>query len=313
MKKLFFEVAKGGAIFGAVVNKGGAMETETISKHGRKSKSQMSRGNFLEIKMKKSVFSMIMAVAIFYAAYGQVENPISDNQQMIIPGKGVSQELLTEFQKIFEKFSGKSEEISSILDTQSNLTAENSNVCKENVDSKFYTLLSDEEQNRMFVIYVQMDDKQRKEQKIQFVSPVFSSSSSVFPKPHSPHELQLKFWNDPSQFPRERDGQRFEIWIDGVKVENNALNSYKTIDFAGYFVSVLHVAEKDKDYQFRVNLWTITGYKDFCEKYFDKPVSIDKLLEIKPRIKIEGWVQYENIMFQDGSTWHGFMMFAPKE
>ena len=92
------------------------------------------------------------------------------------------------------------------------------------------------------------------------------------------------------------------------------LNSYTTTDFSGYFVSVLHATEKMSEYQFRVDLWTITGYKDFCQKYFDKPISLDKLLEIKPRIGFSSRIShYENIIFQDGSKWHGFTMFPSKE
>ena len=268
---------------------------------------------------------MIMAVALLSTTNGHdkhndIENidcSISDNQQIIVPGKGVSRELLTEFQIILKKCLEKSEETSSILVTQPNLITGSNDVCgkRDSPDERFYNL-SDEEQNRMYVIYVQMDDKQRKEQEIIFVSPMFSSPNTVFPQPHSPLSDQLKFWNDPTQIFKERDKQKFEIWIDGVKVDNNVLNSYTATDFSGYFVSVLHAVERFNE--FRVDLWTTTGYQDFCQKYFDQPVSIDKLLEIKPRIGFcsdlekhsYSFVLYENIMFA-GSQRHSFALYPP--
>jgi len=289
-------------------------------KNGANSKSHIIWG----IIKKKTLLPVIMAVALLSATNGHekresIEQPISDHQQMIVPGKGVSQELLTEFQRILKKCLEKSEETPSIFVTQPNLITGSSDVCgkRDSPDDRFYNL-SDEEQNRMYVIYVQMDDKQRKDQEIIFVSPMFSSPSTVFPQPHSPLSDQLKFWNDPTQIFKERDKQKFEIWIDGVKVDNNALNSYTTTDFSGYFVSVLQIAEKRTESHFRVDLWTTTGYQDFCQKYFDQPVSMDKLLEIKPRIGFcsdhekhsYSFVLYENIMFA-GSYRHSFALYPP--
>ena len=303
--------------------------SRSASENGAISKNQMSSGNFWGINVKKSALSIIMAFAVLSTTHGQVENLTSDNQQMIVPGKGVSQELLTEFQRILDKCLEKKDEMPSLFAPLSNLTENSGNVCKagESSDDKFYKL-SEDEQNRMYIIYVQMDEKQRKEQEIVFISPILSSPYSVFPKHHSPLSPHLKLWKDPSQFSKGRDNQKFEIWIDGVKVDNNVLNSYTATDFSGYFVSVLEATEKIN--QFRVDLWTKTGYDDFCQKYFDKPISIDKLLEIKPRIgfftqrdkdsrekdadeKNYAFSFYENIILQDGSTLHSFMMFRSKE
>ena len=62
MKKAVYNLAIGAA----VANQGGAMEADTISKHGRNSKSHTSRGNILNICMNsmKFIFLMFIAFAI---------------------------------------------------------------------------------------------------------------------------------------------------------------------------------------------------------------------------------------------------------
>ena len=74
------------------------------------------------------------------------------------------------------------------------------------------------------------------------------------------------------------------IWIDGEKVDNSALNSYKPTDFVRYFLSSLLRSGGQKD-EYRVDLWTEAGHKKFAEQFFEQPVSIDKLLEIEPGIR----------------------------
>ena len=268
------------------------------------------------------VFAVCLSLHLFSPVRGHANITNSEGlddisvNSLIVPGQGVSEDLLNEFREILDKCLKKEEEVATIVLTQpqpslANLSDSSNNVCEapDLPDLRFFGL-PDEEQNRLYVIYFQMDENQRKEQEMAFISPFFPSSSTVFPNPHSPISNQLSFWADPSAFPRGRDKQKFEVWIDGIKVENNILNSYTTTDFAGYFVSVLTAAPQISEFQFRVDLWTKTGYQEFCENYFDKPISIDKLLEIRPRMSFSSKsVLYENMLFQDDGTFHGYTMF----
>ena len=55
--------------------KNSAMEAETISKHGRSSKSQMSRGNFFRLSLALSVVVIASAVAFFSCKNDETEDP----------------------------------------------------------------------------------------------------------------------------------------------------------------------------------------------------------------------------------------------
>ena len=79
------------------------------------------------------------------------------------------------------------------------------------------------------------------------------------------------------------EDKKCSIWIDGEKVENSTLNSYKTSDFFRYYSSSLH-RSGGRTGEYRMDLWTETGLKKFSEQLYEQPVSIDKLLEIEPKI-----------------------------
>ena len=55
-----------------VANHSGAMGAETISKNGHSSKSQMSRGNFFRIYMKKYFLILSVMICFAFSAYSQM-------------------------------------------------------------------------------------------------------------------------------------------------------------------------------------------------------------------------------------------------
>jgi len=183
-------------------------------------------------------------------------NPVTDNDRMITPGKGVSQELLTEYQTIVDKYFDK--------ETKGNT----------NESVKLYwksEYLSEEDWSQLYVIYVQMTDEQKEKQKITFsAGMVGDMSGQTYPPSKKRYDSWIK-------------DQKYHIWIDGKKVDNSVLKSQKTTDFVYSFISSLTRSGK-KD-EFRVDLWTKTGYENLRQHFFEQPVSVSKLLEIEPDIK----------------------------
>ena len=110
---------------------------------------------------------------------------------------------------------------------------------------------------------------QKKEQIISFLEPLPYLNTALPPNQQS-YDKWIK-------------DKKCQIYIDDEKVDNSALNSYKTNDFVMYFTSSLR-RNGGKPDEYRVDLWTETGFKKFNEQFFEKPVSIDKLLEIEPEI-----------------------------
>jgi len=185
---------------------------------------------------------------------GDIVNTVIGEDNIITRGKGVSQELLTKYQEIVSKY------------------LEKSSTGKPGESDKFYwksDYLSVEDWSRLYVIYVQMTYNQQKEQMISFLGP-----PPVLSKAYPPHQNLYDLW---------MEDKKCNIWIDGEKIDNSALNSYKTTDFVIYFTSSLR-RSGGKTGEYRVDLWTETGHKKFSEQFFEQPVSIDKLLEIEPKI-----------------------------
>jgi len=180
--------------------------------------------------------------------------PITDKDGMITRVKGVSQEMLSGYQKIVNKY----------LDKQSTGNP-------DKID-KFYwksDSLSEEDWTRLYAIFVQMTPDQQKGQMISFWGP-----SPYFEKAYPPNQGSYGIWVE---------DKNCKIWIDGEKVENSVLNSHKTTDFSRYFTSKLFRSGGRTD-EYRVDLWTEAGLKKFNEQLYGQPVSIDKLLEIEPKI-----------------------------
>jgi len=86
---------------GAVANQSGAMEAETILKHGRSSKSQMSRGN-----KKRGIGITIACVAILFCVsftFKFHESSVSNTDQIIGMWKMVSTDMEGEMLKTITK------------------------------------------------------------------------------------------------------------------------------------------------------------------------------------------------------------------
>ncbi len=219
-----------------------------------------------KITSKKRAWCIIIAlIPIFIAAScafstksaePDAENPSIDFEQVITRGNGVSPELVTEYQTIVGKY------------------FEKSIICNSDQLDKFYwktAQLSEKDWTRLYTIYVQMDRDQQKEQKIRFgEAPRYFDSRKAF------HINQLNYdgW---------KTDKNCNIWIDGRKVDNNVLNSHERTDFFAWHISSLSKA--GNEYDFRVDFWTEAGFKEFSKQMFEQPVSIGKLLEIRPDIQ----------------------------
>jgi len=68
-----------------------------------------------------------------------------------------------------------------------------------------------------------------------------------------------------------KNDQKFGVWIDGNRIDNNILNNYNFSDFSTYTVSKLHknAVNYGKHY-FQVNLMTNSHYKEYLKKKPDE-------------------------------------------
>jgi len=226
-----------------------------------------------------SVF--IAAISVFSTkTIAQSDVKTLTNNEKITRGKGVSQALLTEYQEIVGKY------------------LERYSVGNPNEIDKYYwksDRISEENWKRLYAIYVQMTYEQQKEQMISFREP-----SRYFDRAFPPHQRSYDFWiEDP----------KCKIWIDGEKVDKSVLNSYKTTDFFRYFSSSLRGSDGRTD-EYRVDLWTETGLKIFSGKFFEQPISIDKLLEIEPQIQflVEKDDNKPTILYLNPEPQYGWML-----
>ena len=212
---------------------------------------------------------------------GGIGIPITDKDGMIIRREGVSQEMLDGYQKIVNKYLEKA-------------TTGNPN----EIDKYYWKSdnISEEDWTRLYVIFVQMTYDQQKEQMISFFEPPPHYFNRALP----PNQRSYDFW---------ADDQKSIIWIDGEKVENNVLKSYKTTDFFRYNTSSLRRSGGKSD-EYRVDLWTETGLKIFSENFHEKPVSIDQLLEIEPKIMflVEKDDNKPTNLYLDPETRYGWRM-----
>ena len=186
---------------------------------------------------------------------GGVENTVTDKNGMITRGNGVSQELLTEYQEIVNKY------------------LEKLSFGNQDEPDRFYwksDYLLEEDWTRLYVIFVQMTGSQQMEQMIGFMVPV-----RAFDRTNPPPQRYYDLWVE--------EDCKCKIWIDDKQVDNSVLNTYEPSDFVRYNVSTLFRSGGQRD-EYRVDLWTETGHKKFSEQFFEQPVSIDKLLEIEPKI-----------------------------
>lgn len=174
---------------------------------------------------------------------GIIERRVQDNNSIVTPGKGASQEQMTEFQQIVEKYFDNSKKNWKCID--------------------YY--LSEDDQARLYAIYVQMDENQRKEQMIRFVGPLTAEKARK-----SITQSEWKKWNQPDK------GN--EIWLDGEHVEHTTLASYSRGDFT-FFISRHYPVVNGI---FRIDLWTKKGFENYLQKNSEQ-ITRSKLLEIPPQ------------------------------
>ena len=215
---------------------------------------------------------------------GGVGIPITDKDGIITRRKGVSQEMLTGYQKIVNKY----------LDKTS--TGNPDKIAKFYWKSDF---LSTEDWTRLYAIYVQMNDIQMEKQIIRFLGtlplPIITKT------PFHPPQDQYDWWIK---------DKKCNIWIDGEKADSEALYSYKSTDFVmSHTSTVFRSGGKIDDY--RVDLWTEKGFNNFYEQFYKQPISIDKLLEIEPTIYIDVEKNSNNktTLYFDAEPRNGWMKF----
>jgi len=186
-------------------------------------------------------FTAKIAANVLSERLSEVNETTFANDTVIIPGKGVSLEELNEYKEIVNKYYDYSDTVKSKRD--------NSKEIKYKWKSMF---LSDEDYNRLYVLYVLMDSAQRKE---QFIS--FSGILTVM-KLRSPN---VDEWNNCKR--------KNTIFLDGEKIEASRL------DVAGRKSIAFFTYNNQKSTSF---LWTKKGYNDYIQKY-GRQITQSKLLE----------------------------------
>jgi len=146
---------------------------------------------------------------------------------LIVPGKGVSDKILKEYQRIVNN--------KYLLET------------KPNGDISWKTrILDNADLDRLYPIYVQMDSTQRNTQLIGFVGPF------TFIQVRSPNKDE---WNS---------SKRANIlWFNGKRANVSVLNKYTRKNI--YTFSNCFIDSKKKVYQ--AVLWTKDGYKTYMQQH----------------------------------------------
>jgi hypothetical protein len=176
------------------------------------------------------------------------QTTIQEEETLLTVGQGVSQELLDEYKAIESKYY----EVKKTSDDV------------ENIKWKDFSILEND-LNRLYVIYIQMNEEQRREQYLYLIGPLNASKYKGSPK-RLPHEIE---WENIKNVEI--------IWLDGERVEYAALSSYAREDI--YFCNT---SLSDDETTWAV-LWTEKGYEAYI-KLYGKQVTETKLLEIKPKI-----------------------------
>ena len=180
------------------------------------------------------------------------ENKVAE-EEFIIPGKGVSDELLKEYQDIVNKYLE--------VDTGKEI--------------KWKTMdLSEEDLQRLYIIHVQMNEEQRKK---QLINPIGFFN-------HTRH------YNLGRRYPNVDEwnyAKRAEIlWFNGKKADASELEKLTRKDI--YFFFNRYYYDNEKKVR-QSALWTKSGYEEYKEQYNEK-VPLSVLLEIKPQPwMMTGW------------------------
>ena len=180
------------------------MKKETSQKRARYRKAMLIPALMFTICM----FSIhIVADENLITSREYVSENKSQEEEFIVPGKGVSDELLKEYQNIVGKYLNE--------DIEEEIKRENIN-------------LSEEIRNQLYPIYVQMSDKQRKTQFLGFVGPF---------TPFNCRNPNNEEWNY---------AKRVDIlWFDGNKANASTLNTYARQDIY-FFINGFYFEEGNK-------------------------------------------------------------------
>ena len=209
---------------------------------------------------KKACCRTLALVPVFFAAIAFFTTKMTANvlpeqlsalnttadETVIIPGQGISSEGLNEYKGIVDKYLLQSTNMTNIKGKGKKI-------------EYYYTWksmeLSDEDYNRLYVLYIQMTPEQRKEQPIHF-SGIFSFQGSFF-SPSVNTWKSLKSKNT--------------IFMDGEKMDASKIDAVDR-------ESIIYFNFNDeKSTSF---LWTKKGYDDYMQKY-GKQIPQAELLKIQ--------------------------------
>jgi hypothetical protein len=169
---------------------------------------------------------------------------VQEEETLLTVGQGVSQELLDEYKAIESKYIEHLEK------------SPDGSVKK--ITWKTMSL-SENDLQRLYIIYVQMDEAQHRKQNISFVGPL---TPMKFRRPNNDE------WNA---------CKRADIlWLDGKKIDNSALDSFVRSD-VHFFIN-----GKIENGTFQSAVWTKKGYEAYIQQYA-KQIPVSKLLDIKPQ------------------------------
>lgn len=189
-----------------------------------------------------SVFSTKTMIEKVDAMAATVVKSAGSVDNTIIPGSGVSQAELDEYKKITDKY----------------MRSDNGHKVEWNSMD-----LSDEDWQRLYVLWVKMTKEQHKSTKIHFNGPLAPS------KLRSPNKDEWKAAIKPQN----------QILLDGKEVNGSDLNSYNQHNIVFFVYSWA----KKEGQTSQVHLWTKKGYDEYLAKYKDG-ISESDLLKIKPMI-----------------------------
>lgn len=188
-----------------------------------------------KVCLKQMATIPMLAVSIFLfskTAVAQISTANSTVKEVPATQKGVSKELLDEYEQIVAK-----------------------HVIKNPVKKKSFTQykdFSDEEISKLKMIYLKMSKVQQKEQTVIFIQP----SSPL--KKVIPTDNQIEMW---------KNSEIYGVWINGRKVNNSLLEEYKPSDFSQVFVSKLYgKAKSNVSYLYQVDLMTNEYYDAYLSK-----------------------------------------------
>ncbi len=198
----------------------------------------MSKQKSLRIAILKQIalIPVIAAAGFLFTTkvLAQDEATIHNQQQIESSKTGVSQELLKEYQDIFNKYK------KTLVDGKESYSLNLAQADKERVEKIFFQMSKEQQTKQMFV---------------------FVPANSMVLSRTIPTKEQFELFKDP---------KIYGIWINNQRVSNEVLNKYKNTDIAHVMMSKL--AKNATNYGkhvYQVNLMTNDAY----QKYYDETIA----------------------------------------